>query len=66
MRSVNYKVVRADGSKFDTTSYSEATNGGNRILETYLTEICGKTEKEREAARKHALKVQEILKTKRN
>jgi len=65
MRKVNYKVRKADGTEFHTTSYREATNGGNRIEETYLTEIDERTEKQREQNKAHARKVQEILKAKR-
>ena len=46
-------------------SYREATNGGNRIEETYLTEIDERTEEQKERARAHARKIQEILKAKR-
>ena len=65
MRKVVYKARRADGTEFYTTSYREATDGGNRIEETYLTEIDERTEEQKERARVHARKVQEILKAKR-
>lgn len=65
MRRVNYRVRKADGTEFHTTSYREATNGGNRIEETYLTEIDERTEEQKERARAHARKIQEILKAKR-
>ena len=65
MRRVNYRVRKADGTEFHTTSYKEATNGGNRIEETYLTEIDERTEEQKERARAHARKIQEILKAKR-
>lgn len=65
MRRVNYRVRKADSTEFHTTSYREATNGGNRIEETYLTEIDEKTEEQKERAKAHARKIQEILKAKR-
>lgn len=65
MRRVNYRVRKADGTEFRTTSCGEATNGGNRIEETYLTEIDERTEEQKERARAHARKIQEILKSKR-
>ena len=65
MRKVNYRARRADGTEFHTTSYRVATNGDNRIEETYLTEIDEKTEEQKEQVRNHARKVQEILKVKR-
>ena len=65
MRRVNYRVRKADGAEFHTTNYKEATNDGNRIEETYFTEIDERTEKQKERARAHARKIQEILKAKR-
>ena len=65
MRKVVYKARRADGTEFHTTSYKEATNGGNRIEETCLTEIDERTEEQKERTRAHAQKIQEILKAKR-
>ena len=65
MRRVNYRVRTADGTEFHTTNYREATNGGNRIEETYFTEIDERTEKQKERAKKHAEKIHEILKVKR-
>lgn len=65
MRLVNYRVRKADGTEFHTTSYKEATEGGNRIEKTYLTEIDERTEEQKEKAREHARKAQEILKAKR-
>ena len=65
MRLINYRVRKADGTEFHTTSYKKATEGGNRIEETYLTEIDERTEEQKEKAREHARKVQEILKAKR-
>lgn len=65
MRKVVYKARKADGTEFYTTSYREATNSGNRIEETYLTEIDERTEEQKERARARARKIQEILKAKR-
>ena len=65
MRRVNYRVRNADGTEFHTTSYREATNGGNRIEEPYLTEIDERTGEQKGRAKAHARKIQEILKTKR-
>jgi hypothetical protein len=65
MRRVNYRVRRTDGTEFHTTSYREATNDGNRIEETYLTEIDERTEEQKEWAKAHARKIQEIFKAKR-
>lgn len=65
MRAVSYKVKGADGAEFITTSYTEATNGGNRIKQVLLDTINEKTEKEKEIAERRARKVQEIFKRKR-
>jgi len=65
MRKVVYKARKADGTEFHTTSYRKATNGGNRIEKTYLTKIDERTGEQKERARAHAQKIQEILKAKR-
>ena len=65
MRAVSYKVKGVDGAEFITTSYTEATNGGNRIKQVLLDTINEKTEKEKETAERRAHKVQEIFKRKR-
>ena len=65
MRKVNYRVRKADGTEFHTTSYREATNSGDRIEKTYLTDTNERTEEQKERARAHARKIQEILKAKR-
>ena len=65
MRRVNYRVRKADGTEFYTTNYKEATDCGNYIKETYLTEINEKTEKQKERARIRAWRIQEILEAKR-
>ena len=65
MRKVMYKARKADGTKFYTTSYREATNSGDRIEKTYLTDADERTEKQKEWTRTRARKIQEILKAKR-
>ena len=66
MRRVVYKARKADGTEFYTTSYREATNSGDRIEKTYLTDADERTEEQEEWARTHAQKIQEILKAKRD
>ena len=66
MRKVVYKARKADGTEFYTTSYREATNSGDRIEKTYLTDADERTEEQEEWARTHAQKIQEILKAKRD
>ena len=66
MRKVNYLVVREDGTKFQTTHYTEAKECGNRILETFLTPIDEKTAEQREKERAHAQKIVEHLRKKGN
>ena len=65
MRKVVYKARRADGTEFYTTSYREATNSGDRIEKTYLTDTNERTEEQKEWTKIHARKIQEILKAKR-
>ena len=65
MRKVVYKARKADGTEFYTTSYREATNSGDRIEKTYLTDTNERTEGQKEWTRIHARKIQEILKAKR-
>ena len=65
MRRVNYRVRRADGTEFHTTSYRDAIVDSNRIEEIYLTKIDERTEKQKERAKAHARQIQEILKAKR-
>ena len=64
MRRVSYKVKTADGTKF-TTSYKEATEGGNRIVKTYLTEVDLTPDKVKEARSKRVAKLNRIRKAKR-
>ena len=61
MRKVNYTVRQADGSKFNTTDYSKATTDGNRIVETFLTEVDETTEEQQARAKAHAQKIRERL-----
>lgn len=59
MRRVNYKVRRGNET-FVTTSYTEATADGVRIVETFLTEVDERTEKEKEYARTRVHKIMGI------
>ena len=43
MRRVNYTVRKNDSSEFVTTDYNLATENGNRIIKTFLTEIKNET-----------------------
>ncbi len=56
MRMVYYKAKRADGSIFHTYSYAEATNGGNHIVKTCLTDMDDRTDVEKKTAQEHARK----------
>jgi len=51
MRNVNYLIKTCDGHTFKTTDYALATAYGNRILETFLTEV--KTEKTKEQIKRY-------------
>lgn len=66
MRKVNYLVVREDGTRFQTTHYTEAKKSGNRILETFLTPIDEKTAEQRDKERAHAQKIVKYLRKKGN
>lgn len=57
MRRVNYKVMDVNGVVFDTTDYERATMAGNRIVATYLTDVDLTTEKAKNTAKIHRLKV---------
>lgn len=63
MRKINYEVRMADGSKVFTSDYEVAKTG--KIEKTVLTDIDLRSEKEKEIMRKHAERVQNILKAKR-
>ena len=65
MRLVNYKVRTKDGSEFTTTSHIEATKDGNRITETFLTDVSNWTDEKEKSAEEHRRKVDEFLKSKR-
>ena len=65
MRAINYKVRTADGSIFSTTSYSVATESGNRIVKTYLTKVDLTPDKVKEARSKRVEKLNRIRKAKR-
>ena len=57
MRRVNYKVMDVNGVVFDTTDYERAIMAGNRIVATYLTDVDLTTEKAKNTAKIHRLKV---------
>ena len=59
MRRVNYKVRRGNET-FVTTSYAEATTDDARIVETFLTEVDERTEKEKEYAKARVRKIMGI------
>lgn len=65
MRKVNYVAVAPNGITFTTTSFTEATSAGNKISKTFLTEIDTRSDKIKEATKKHALKFQEKMREKR-
>ena len=58
MRRVIYKVRRGNET-FVTTSYAEAIADDARIVETFLTEIDERTEKEKEYAKARVRKIAE-------
>ena len=64
MRRVNYKVRRGNET-FVTTSYAEATADGARIVETFLTEVDERTEKEKEYAKARVRKIAERQESKK-
>ena len=57
MRSVNYEVKTADGATFHTMDYTLATQSGNRIVKTYLSDIDEKTEKQKKRQRERVNKL---------
>ena len=57
MRSVNYEVKTADGATFQTMNYTLTTQGGNRIVKTYLSDIDEKTEKQKKRQRERVNKI---------
>ena len=65
MRKVNYVAVAPNGTAFITTSFTKATSAGNKISKTFLTEIDTRSDKIKEATKKHALKFQEKMREKR-
>ena len=66
MRTLNYRVKKADGTEeFHTTSYIIATEAGNRIVETYLTPVKNETKEDKKALAKNREKFQEYLAKKR-
>lgn len=65
MRKLNYLVERANGETFQTSSYAEAKESGNRILKTFLTPIDDKTPEQYEKERGHAQLIVKHLQKKR-
>lgn len=65
MRKVSYRAIRIDGTEFHTTSYREATKGGNRIVQTYLTEIDERTQEQKERMKARARRIHEFYTAKR-
>ena len=61
MRKVNYTVRKNDGSEFVTTDYSLATENGNRIIKTFLTEIKNETLDPQKLAEIREKRFQKIL-----
>ena len=61
MRKVNYTVRKNDGSEFVTTDYSLATENGNRIIKTFLTEIKNDTLDPQKLAEIREKRFQKIL-----
>lgn len=61
MRKVNYTVRRKDGSEFVTADYNLATENGNRIIKTFLTEIKNDTLDPQKLAEIREKRFQKIL-----
>lgn len=61
MRKVNYIVTKKDGTEFVTTDYKLATENGNRISKTFLTEVKNEDPKAQKWAREHAARIKEVL-----
>lgn len=57
MRRVNYKVMDVNGVVFDTTDYEKAIMVGNHIVATYLTDVDLTSDKAKNTAKIHRLKV---------
>jgi len=65
MRKVTYKVMTPSGMSFHTVSFREATECGNRIIETYLVPMNEVSEGQKEKNQEHARKVREFFARKR-
>lgn len=65
MRKLMYKVRDNKGEVLHTSSYTQATENGCKILDTYLVPVDERTSKEKDAARVHAHKVQAKMMEKR-
>ena len=61
MRKLMYEVKTVNGATFNTSSYAEATTGGNKIKRTYLESVDTRTEKEIAETVKRANKVQQFI-----
>lgn len=61
MRKVNYIARKKDGTEFTTTDYKLATEGGNRIFKTFLTEVKNEDPKAQKWASDHAARIKEVL-----
>ena len=61
MRKVNYIVRKKDRTEFTTTDYSLATENGNRIVKTFLTEVKDENPKAQEWNKAHTEKIKEVL-----
>lgn len=65
MRQIKYRVKGDNGQEFITSNYEIAIGCGNRITETFLETVDTRTEREKERARLHALKMREHFRTKK-
>lgn len=65
MRKMMYKVTKADGTIFDTSSYVKALEKGNRIIESYLVPIENLDGSKKEYDETHIEKVDAYLRAKR-
>jgi hypothetical protein len=57
MRTLNYKVNAADGSTFVTTDFIVASKPGNRILESFFTDVNEIDKKQEEYRKKRIEKI---------
>lgn len=59
MRALSYKVMKKDGTIFETSNYQQAIAEG-RIIEHLLTEIDETSKETREYRKKHADKIARV------